>query len=77
MTHADDVIEAIEKVDELRARRDAIDPLAERALLSAPGCERGCAVCPRACAVTGIILRWWEGELARLTGSTDMSRKVH
>lgn len=72
-----DVFEAVDKVRMLRARRDAIDPLAERELLSAPACERGCSICPRACAVTGIMLRWWEQELARLTGSANDSSRLH
>lgn len=31
-----------------------------------PACERGCAVCYRACAVTRIKLDWWERELAAI-----------
>jgi len=72
-----DVFEAVGKVRMFRARRDTIDPLAERDLLSAPGCERGCPVCPRSCALTGIMLRWWEEELARLTGSTNDNERLH
>lgn len=61
-----DLHEAIERVTELRARRDAARSSHDGEILSGPGCERSCPTCPRACAVATIMLNWWEGELRRL-----------
>jgi len=35
-------------------------------LLTSPGCEAGCSTCHRQCAVTRIVLDWWQRELASL-----------
>lgn len=69
--HLERLQEAADMVTLLRVRRAAIDPAEETEILSAPGCDQGCSLCPRTCAVTGIILRWWEGELASLTGGAS------
>lgn len=66
----EDLAEAIDKVAELRAARAShrADKEPEQ-LLSAPGCPEGCSRCSRACAVTTIILKWWERELATLVAA--------
>lgn len=63
---ADDVSEAKSRVTKLRA--DLIDAKRGERLVS-PGCKTGCAICYRKCAVTKIMLDWWERELKYLTGS--------
>jgi hypothetical protein len=35
-------------------------------LLDEPGCDIGCPVCPRPCAVAQIIMKWWLMEETRL-----------
>lgn len=67
--HAEDLAEALGQVRKLTAKRERLmaEPKGEE--LSAPGCKIGCARCFRECAVTGVILHWWSGELAKLTGA--------
>lgn len=78
-----DLQEAVDRVTELRASRDAARSSCEGETLVAPGCERGCDPCPRTCAVATIMLNWWEAELCRLRPgvvvpfSTAARRTVH
>lgn len=66
-----DLEEARMRVAELRKKQIAARSGGGE-LLSAPGCDKGCVRCPRACAVTGIILNWWEAELARLAPTDNV-----
>lgn len=71
---AEDVAEALEHVRELTAKRQRLMLEPEGEELASAACTVGCSRCFRACAVTGVILGWWEEELAR---STCASAMVH
>lgn len=43
-------------------------------ILRNPACEHGCITCYMACAIAPSRLAWWEGELARLCGSSTSGR---
>lgn len=67
---ADEIAEAIGKVQRLTAERARAKLTREGNQLASAGCKEGCAICHRQCAVLGIMLDWWSGELARLTGAS-------
>jgi hypothetical protein len=62
----DDIAEAVDRVARLRSRRADLMLRGGELELATPACTRGCPRCYRECAVTGIILDWWERELHRL-----------
>ncbi|HEX2594780.1 MAG TPA: hypothetical protein VHL34_24970 [Rhizomicrobium sp.] len=70
-----DIAEAMERVADLRERRQIELSYRGGQPLDSPHCERRCLICRRACAVTTIKLEWWERELVSLTGSS--SGRVH
>lgn len=65
---SEDVTEALQHVAELTTERNRLMRRRAGELLSEAGCDRGCPICPRECAVTSIMLNWWTRELATLTG---------
>lgn len=66
------VMRMIEQHSAAIGRRPHADQSGDR--LANPACEHGCNACYMSCAIAPARLKWWEGELACLTGASTIGR---
>ncbi len=65
----------IERFSAIIASRPNYKPDKDDTLRSRkPACEWGCAVCHMECAIAPDRLAWWQAELAKTCGSSQMGR---
>lgn len=65
-------MQMIERQSAIVARRPAAAP--DEQQLANPACKHGCNACYMSCAISPARLKWWEEELARLTGASTIGR---